>query len=416
MHAASEAFGCRTGAGRDIMTESVTVNPMNKDPMKTDPVKKDPKKIYGFGCMRLPLTDAEDQGSVDMDEFKAMIDLFMQAGFTYFDTAYMYNEFKSESALKEALVDRYPRGSFTIASKMPMMMIHTKEDQERIFDEQLKKCGVEYFDYYMLHNLGRLFESLEKELGSMKFIARKKAEGKIKRIGISCHDNSEFLESVLKRYPEIEFVQIQLNYLDWEDEGIDSKRSLEVCAKYNKPVIVMEPVKGGNLINIPADAEKLFKDYDPDASTASWALRFAASQNNVMTVLSGVSNVEQMKDNLKTMKDFRPLNAEELGIVGEAAAIIRKAVVIPCTNCQYCVHACPNGIPIPLYFTLYNADKRANVPGFSPQMVYYQNLGEKYPKASECVECGECEDACPQHIEITKWLKDVAETFEVDWF
>ncbi len=379
-------------------------------------VVKDPKKIFGFGCMRLPLTDEEDFGSVDMDEFKAMVDLFMQAGFTYFDTAYMYNEFKSETALKEALVDRYPRESFTVASKMPMMIIKTKEDQERIFDEQLKKCGVEYFDYYMLHNLGRLFYSLEKELGSMKFLVQKKAEGKIKKIGISCHDNAEFLETVLRDYPEIEFVQIQLNYIDWEDEGIQSRKSLEVCAKHNKPVIVMEPVKGGNLVNIPEEAEKLFKDYNPDASAASWALRFAASQDNVMTVLSGMSNIDQMKDNLKTMKDFKPLNAKELEIVKEAAEIINNAVVIPCTNCQYCVHACPNEIPIPLYFSLYNAEKRTSLPGFSPQMVYYQNLNKKHPKASDCVECRECEDACPQHIEISKWLKDIAETFEVEWF
>ncbi|MBO7422080.1 MAG: aldo/keto reductase, partial [Oscillospiraceae bacterium] len=351
----------------------------------------------GFGTMRLPLLA---DGSIDMADVDRMVDTAIASGINYFDTAYPYHEGNSETAIGKSL-SRYPRESWYLADKFPghqNVPGVTPLDPEEVFEAQLKKCGVEYFDYYMLHNLGRLFESLEKELGSMKFIARKKAEGKIKRIGISCHDNSEFLESVLKRYPEIEFVQIQLNYLDWEDEGIDSKRSLEVCAKYNKPVIVMEPVKGGNLINIPADAEKLFKNHDPNASTASWALRFAASQNNVMTVLSGVSNVEQMNDNLKTMKDFRPLNAEELGIVGEAAAIIRKAVVIPCTNCQYCVHACPNGIPIPLYFTLYNADKRANVPGFSPQMVYYQNLGEKYPKASECVECGECEDACPQHI------------------
>jgi len=377
---------------------------------------RDPAKKLGFGCMRLPLKNPEDWGSIDMDEFKAMVDIFMQAGFTYFDTAYMYNDFKSETALKEALVARYPRESFTVASKMPMMMIHTKEDQERIFNEQLEKCGVEYFDYYMLHNLGRLFYALEKELGSMDFIAKKKAEGKIKKIGISCHDNAEFLDTFLTEHPEVEFVQIQLNYLDWEDDGIQSKKSLEVCKKHNKPVIVMEPVKGGNLVNIPADAEKLFRDYDLQASNASWALRFAASQNNVAVVLSGMSNLDQMKDNLKTMADFRPLNGREFEIVKDATEIIRKAVVIPCTNCQYCVHDCPNEIPIPLYFSLYNAEKRTNTPGFSTQMVYYQNLNKKHPKASECVECGACEDACPQHIEITKWLKDVAETFEVEWF
>ncbi|MBR6012080.1 MAG: aldo/keto reductase, partial [Methanomicrobium sp.] len=177
---------------------------------------RDPAKKLGFGCMRLPLKNPEDWGSIDIDEFKAMVDLFMQAGFTYFDTAYMYNDFKSETALKEALVARYPRESFTVASKMPMMMIHTREEQSKIFDEQLQKCGVEYFDYYMLHNMGLLFTGVEKELGSMDFIAKKKAEGKIKKIGISCHDNAEFLDAFLSEHPEVEFVQIQLNYLDWE--------------------------------------------------------------------------------------------------------------------------------------------------------------------------------------------------------
>lgn len=366
--------------------------------------------------MRLPLKNAEDQGSIDMDEFKKMTDLFMKKGFTYFDTAYMYNDFKSETALREALVKRYPRESFTIASKMPIMMVHSKEEQEKVFDEQLTKCGVEFFDYYMIHNVGRIFYDLIKEIDSFGFLARKKAEGKIRKIGISCHDNSEFLETVLCEHPEIEFVQIQLNYLDWENEGIESKKCLEVCTKHGKPVIVMEPVKGGNLVNIPADAEKLFREYDGKASTASWAIRFAASQENVMIVLSGMSNLEQMKDNLSYMEDFRPLNAEENEIVAKAAEIINESVVIPCTNCQYCVHGCQNEIPIPKYFTLYNAEKRTSLGGFSTQMVYYQNMAKTHAKASDCAECGECEKVCPQNIEIIKWLKETAKTFEVEWF
>lgn len=366
--------------------------------------------------MRLPLTNPDDQGSIDMDEFKKMVDLFIQKGFTYFDTAYMYNDFKSETAVREALVKRYKRDSFTLASKMPIMMVQTKEDVERIFSEQLEKCGVEYFDYYMVHNIGRIFYDLAEKLDCFGFISRKKAEGKIRKIGISCHDNAEFLEKVLTEHPEIEFVQIQLNYLDWENDGIQSRKCLEVCEKHGKPVIVMEPVKGGNLVSIPPKAAELFKAYAPEASAASWAIRFAATPASVMMVLSGMSNLAQMQDNTSYMEEFKPITAEETKIIDEAVAIINKSVVIPCTNCQYCVHGCPTEIPIPQYFTLYNALKQNSVPGFPTEINYYQNMIKTHAKASDCIECGECERVCPQHIKIMHWLKEVAKTFEVPLF
>ncbi|MDO5845701.1 MAG: aldo/keto reductase [Methanocorpusculum sp.] len=373
-------------------------------------------KKLGFGCMRLPLTNPDDQTSINMNEFQSMVDLFMEKGFTYFDTAYMYHDFTSETALREALVRRYPRTSYTLASKMPIMMVHTKEDQERIFAEQLEKCGVEYFDYYMIHNIGRIFYGLAEEIDSFGFLKAKKAEGKIKTIGISCHDNAEFLEKVLTEHPEIEFVQIQLNYLDWDNDGIQSRKCLEVCEKHGKPVIVMEPVKGGNLAAIPEAAADLFKAYAPEASIASWAVRFAATPERVMIVLSGMSNLAQMQDNLSYMEDFKPITPEENKIISEAVAIINKSVVIPCTNCQYCVHGCPEEIPIPQYFTLYNANKQITVPGFPTEINYYQNMVKTHAKASDCIECGECERVCPQHIAITTWLKDVAKTFEIPLF
>ena len=368
-------------------------------------------KKLGFGLMRLPLLNEEDKKSIDKEQACQMTDLFLERGFTYFDTAYMYHEYESERAVKDFLVTSKDRGSYTLASKLPVMQLKEKEDMERIFNEQREKCGVEYFDYYLLHALDAEHYKTVKRLGCFEFAMQKKAEGKVKHVGFSFHDSADVLDEILTDHPEAEFVQLQLNYLDWEDAKVQSRKCYETAVKHGKKVVVMEPVKGGTLANLPAKAKEVLHGLHPDWSDASWAIRFVASLENVMVVLSGMSNLQQMEDNSGYMEQFEPLTEQEKKVLlGQVVDIIHEAAKIPCTACRYCVEGCPMSIAIPEYFALYNAE--ITEKGTPEHKEQFEALAKEHGKPGDCVACGQCEGACPQHLPAIEWLKKVAEVFE----
>lgn len=374
-------------------------------------------KKLGFGFMRLPLKDQNDPASIDLDAVKQMVDAFLERGFTYFDTAYMYHGGQSERAIREALVKRHDRDSFTLATKLPSMFLKNEGDQERIFEEQLEKCGVEYFDYYLLHNLNTSYYEAVKRFDSFAFVQKKKEEGKIRHMGFSFHDTPELLDEILTAHPETEFVQLQINYMDWESQSIQSRRCWEVARKHGKPVVVMEPVKGGMLAALPEKAEQLLKEHQPERSLPSWAIRFAAGLEGVMMVLSGMSGMEQLLDNTGYMQNFEPLSGDEQALLQQVVQSINETIAIPCTACEYCVKGCPKNIAIPKYFSMYNMDNREKLRTGDPNRwtineLYYVNMAKTFGKASDCIGCRKCEQSCPQHIEITKWLRKVADVFE----
>lgn len=362
----------------------------------------------GFGLMRLPRKD----GKIDLDQVKIMVDKFLDAGFTYFDTAWAYEG--SEEAIKEALVKRYPREKFLLATKLAAWIdAKTKEEAEAQFTTSLERTGAGYFDFYLLHNIGTPRTQVFDKFDIWDFVQEKKAEGLIKHIGFSFHSTPEELEEVLKAHPEMEFVQLQINYADWDNPSIQSKANYEMARRYGKSVIIMEPVKGGLLANPPEKVAEVLKQAEPGKSASSWAIRFAANLHGLVTVLSGMSSVEQMEDNLSTMKDFKGLSKGEEETIKKAQEALASYPIIPCTSCNYCAKVCPMEIGISGTFTAMNMLTLYGDLKVAKNQADWLVQGHGRKSATECVKCGQCEKACPQHIKIRDELEKAVSALEI---
>jgi len=359
-------------------------------------------KKLGFGLMRLPKTDPEVPESINIPAFTEMVDRFLERGFTYFDTAYMYHNAESERAVKTALTSRVGRERYLLATKMPTMKLETEEDMERIFNEQREKCGVEYFDYYLIHCLNTRLYEVATRLGTFDFCLQKKAEGKIRRFGFSFHDSAEVLDKILTEHPEVEFVQLQINYLDWNSPTVQSRLCYEVARKHGKDIIIMEPVKGGALANVPDRVKEILKNSGhPEQTPAQWALRFAATLPGVIMVLSGMSDMDQLSQNTLLFDSIEPLTDAEKDMLFRCADEINRSVAVSCTGCEYCTADCPKQIPIPQWFDLYNK-------GGDPT-----ELAKNRTTPADCIACGKCEKQCPQKLPIRRLLVAAKEALKL---
>ncbi len=362
----------------------------------------------GFGFLRLPRLDGDDPKSIDYDLLNRMVDAFLAGGSTYFDTAYTYLNGLSEEALRKSLVERHPRERFRIADKLPGYLVKRKEDCEAYFREQLERCGVEWFDVYMLHWLNPENYRIAQQFAEFDFLQQLKAEGRAKKTGFSYHGDGALLDRILTEHPEVDIVQLQINYLDWNDPAIESRVCYETALRHGKEVVVMEPVKGGTLATLPEEAMSLLTSYAAGESAASWAIRFAQSLPQVSVVLSGMNSLEQLADNLR---DMPAISGQEQEILDQVVQILNRSIAIPCTGCRYCVGHCPKAIAIPEYFAIYNSYCRHPEEDWKISPVY-EKLAQTHGRASDCIQCRQCEAHCPQRIPVTQWLPRIAQAME----
>ena len=363
----------------------------------------------GFGFSRLPLTDADDNKAIDTAQVCRLVDEYIEAGGVYFDTAYTYHGGCSETAIRECLVKRYPRDSFILSDKLPTSKLRSREDCQKYFDEMTERCGVDYFDVFMVHWLNAEYYEKAKEYGSFEFVKDLKDRGIARRIGFSCHDTADMLDRILTDHPEIDIVLMQINYLDWESPFIQSRLCYETALKHGKDIWVMEPVKGGTLAQLPEEAEAIFRAIRPDDEPARWALRFVQSLPGVKLCLSGMNTSSQIRQNIS---DMDPMTEEELAACRKVAEVLSSGTAIPCTACNYCIDSCTKNIPIPEYFRMYNEYSRCPKEDWKINPVYMQMAQRGFGKASDCISCGRCEKMCPQKIEIRRWLGEVKDALE----
>ncbi|MBE6486837.1 MAG: 4Fe-4S dicluster domain-containing protein [Methanosphaera stadtmanae] len=364
----------------------------------------------GFGFMRLPIING-DVSQIDYNKVNTLVDYYIENGGRYFDTGFNYHNGKSEEAIKKCVIDRYSRDEVLIADKMPIYGMTINDNPENIFQTQLERCGLDYFDYYLVHNTSDLFyNGVCKQLNVFDYLREFKKEGLINKLGISHHGTPEALNQVLTENQDIEFVQLQINYVDWKNDAVQAKKCYEIVKDNGLDVFVMEPLKGGNLVNVPEKVEKLFQSYN-QKSPVNWALSYVLNLSSVALVLSGMSDLKELQENMSIVKDFKTMNNDELEIIKQARDIINDSIEIPCTYCDYCFKYCPKQIPISKYFSIFNDEKQSKVDQML-NYLYYDNYAEKFTKASSCVKCGACEKVCPQQINITEELEKVVNLFE----
>lgn len=369
------------------------------------------KSKFGFGCMRLPTTDDNDPTSVNQELFTQMVDLYMEKGFNFFDTSYAYHDGTSETAIRKALVERYPRESFEICDKMPTWLLTNEKDNDKFVNEMLERLGITYFDVFLVHNINTPWLKNAINANTFEYVKKMKEDGIARKIGFSFHEKADLLKEFLEEYGDMfDVVLLELNYLDWEDSSIEAHKCYDLCVEYGLDVYVMEPLKGGVIVNPPEDIKNDFKEFNPDKSIASLAIRFCASLDNVKIVLSGMNKMEDLIDNCDTYENFKPIDKPEEEFLEKMAQKLASKLAVACSECGYCVDSCPEMIPIPEYLSLYNTSK--NQPESNIYKLYFEKIADEKVAASECTFCGSCIDYCTQQIDIPSVLEEAIEHFE----